>query len=685
MALLAWFPRGVRLSDDEFERRHRTLTLLLLVQVPAILGFGLIRGQDPVTLGLLLAFPLVVGVIGMTQLGRRRLRSFAVSAGLVYLSAALVYVSGGASEASFHFFVMLSFIALYQDWLPYGWAIGFSLASHQVLAWAAPDSAFGGADGAERPIVWAAMHAAAVLAASVGQLLSWKAAERQEEATLEAETNAKHQEELATRRDAFSRLYVNLARRSQSLIDRQMSTIDELERHVDDPDTLAQVFELDHLTTRVRRHGESLLVVAGAELAARHRDPVPLVEVVRGAQSEVEHYRRVNVNVDGTVSVAGPVVRDLVHLLAELIENATVFSSPATTVDVSVHVADAGAVMVTVEDRGLGIDAARMAELNEALLDPRDLDEESGRHLGLQVVGRLAAKHGVRVQLQPTAGGGTTAQATLPAAVVADGGSSSSARPAEAPTQPALATPVAPAAPATPEPVAPAAPMPAAPSPAAAAPPAPTPTPEPAPAAAAAPTSEPAPAPAAERKATPEELFPGLKPAGTPPIPPTASAAPSPAAVLPVSPTGFGAGSRRSRRARRNDGPHTASRSTAPPLLPPTDAAAPQAQAQAPAPAPAPAPAAPSASSAPSLPTRAAAPPPSADSAAKPEPFATMLPNAMPSLPRRDPGANVRAAAVDTGESESLFGSVEDTRSAARASLSEFQRGQHAARTEGDA
>ncbi|HEY8545139.1 MAG TPA: ATP-binding protein, partial [Acidimicrobiales bacterium] len=245
------------------------------------------------------------------------------------------------------------------------------------------------------------------------------------------------------RQVAVAGLVVNLARRNQSLVDRQLALIGEMEQHEHEPDALADLFQLDHLATRIRRHAESLLVLAGNEAPARTwRHPVLLTEVARAAAAEVEDYQRVDVLVGDDVEVAGHVVADLAHLLAELIENATTYSPAERRVQVRSHTEPSGdatrpAVVVTVEDNGIGMTEADLAAANRALAEPLVLDLR-GHTMGLHVVARLADRYGLRVRLDTTPGGGVTALVTLPPDLVADRDPTRPARPTSLQRRPAF-------------------------------------------------------------------------------------------------------------------------------------------------------------------------------------------------------------------------------------------------------
>jgi signal transduction histidine kinase len=213
--------------------------------------------------------------------------------------------------------------------------------------------------------------------------------------------------EQAALRMSIGDMFLNLARRSQALIDRQLELIDELEEEADS-ETLANLFKLDHLATRMRRNAENLIVLSGAEPPRRWTEPIPLAEVARGAIAEVEDYQRVALLPMEEVGVPGHAVADIIHLLAELIENATSFSPPGTAVRVGGQRAATGYV-VEVEDRGLGMSDEELMEANERLANPPAIDSAVSRMLGLFVVGRLARRYDIRVQLRHSSYGGGAA------------------------------------------------------------------------------------------------------------------------------------------------------------------------------------------------------------------------------------------------------------------------------------
>lgn len=215
----------------------------------------------------------------------------------------------------------------------------------------------------------------------------------------------------------ISGVFVNLARRSQVLVHRQLSLLDGMERRADDPNELSDLFRLDHLTTRMRRHAESLIILSGAAPGRAWRLPVSLTNVVRAAVSEVEDYARVEVRQLPTAAVLGTAVADLTHLLAELVENAAQFSPPHTKVRVNGEPVGNGYAL-EIEDRGLGMGAEALAEANRRIEQSEALDLFDSDQLGLFVVSRLAARHGIKVHLRTSPYGGTTAVVLLPTALL---------------------------------------------------------------------------------------------------------------------------------------------------------------------------------------------------------------------------------------------------------------------------
>ncbi|WP_327589980.1 sensor histidine kinase [Nonomuraea sp. NBC_00507] len=212
-------------------------------------------------------------------------------------------------------------------------------------------------------------------------------------------------------------MFVNLSRRSQTLVQRQIKLIDGLEQGEEDERRLADLFALDHLATRMRRNNESLLILAGQEPPGRWNHPVGLADVVRAALSEVEGYQRVTVKITVNGALAGPAVNDTVHLLAELIENAVSFSPRDTRVVVSTGRMEGG-IMVSVADTGIGMTHDELVRANERLARVPEVDVSVSRRMGLYVVARLAYRHGIRVHLRPHETGGLIAMVLLPDALL---------------------------------------------------------------------------------------------------------------------------------------------------------------------------------------------------------------------------------------------------------------------------
>ncbi|MGV9607846.1 ATP-binding protein [Streptomyces sp. NPDC003631] len=215
-------------------------------------------------------------------------------------------------------------------------------------------------------------------------------------------------------------VFLNLARRLQSLVHREISILDELENEIEDPDLLKGLFHVDHLATRIRRHAENLAVLGGAVSRRQWSNPVPMTEVLRSAVAEVEQYARVKLvpPVDGTLH--GHAVADVIHLLAELVENATVFSAPHTQVLLRAGQVTSG-LAIEVEDRGLGMPQAELSRMNTLLADPDQVNVAGlladGR-IGLFVVSQLARRHGIQVRLQTNIYGGVQAVLVVPQGLI---------------------------------------------------------------------------------------------------------------------------------------------------------------------------------------------------------------------------------------------------------------------------
>jgi signal transduction histidine kinase len=252
---------------------------------------------------------------------------------------------------------------------------------------------------------------------------------------VEAVTFQVAQEQSELLRKGMGDLFVNLARRNQSLVQRQLELLDDLERNEHDPAALDALFKLDHMATRMRRNAESLLVLSGAEQPRQWQQPIALIDVVRAAAAEITDFPRVElVGIDDDLAVSGRAVSDVAHLLAELLENATSFSPPNTAVVVSGAVSATGFVLA-VSDQGIGMAPDRIVEANTLLADPPVVGLALSRALGLHVVGSLAARYGITVELRPGAPGGLVALVALPTAVLEP-------RPVSAPPAPANGNPV---------------------------------------------------------------------------------------------------------------------------------------------------------------------------------------------------------------------------------------------------
>jgi signal transduction histidine kinase len=238
--------------------------------------------------------------------------------------------------------------------------------------------------------------------------------------------------EQARLRKGINQVFLNISLRSQSLLHRQLGMLDGMERRTSEPGALADLFRLDHLTTRMRRHSEGLIILSGSTPGRGWRDPVPVIDVLRAAVAEVEDYVRVDVVSESPDLVAGNAVNDIIHLVAELVENATVFSPPNTRIEVRADRVGTGLV-AEVEDRGLGLTQAELTDINRRLARPPEFDLANSEQLGLFVVSTLAARHQIKVSLRRSAYGGTTAILLLPFGVIVreeEAGSAADGQPA---------------------------------------------------------------------------------------------------------------------------------------------------------------------------------------------------------------------------------------------------------------
>ncbi len=221
----------------------------------------------------------------------------------------------------------------------------------------------------------------------------------------------------ANLRRGISDVFRNLARRNQALLHRQLGLLDGMERRADEPEQLEDLFRIDHLTTRMRRHAEGLIILSGDSPGRSWSQPVPFIDVLRAAVAEVEDYTRIQVEVRTKAALAGHAVADVVHMLAELLENATVFSPPGTQVRLQGELVGRG-FAVEVEDRGLGLTEERLAEINHDLAEIPAFDLAGSDRLGLFITGRLAHRHDIKVTLRSSPYGGTTAIVIIPMILV---------------------------------------------------------------------------------------------------------------------------------------------------------------------------------------------------------------------------------------------------------------------------
>jgi signal transduction histidine kinase len=418
--VLDYVPHGDLISDEQWARRHRFLLWVLASLCPALAVFGFAVGNGPALTCGVAAVPAVTAFGGWLTRGHRTAGSLFVSAGLSASSAGLVILSGGYIEAHFAFFVIIGFLALYQNWVPFVFNIVFTTLSHGLGSLLVPTLMFNHHMGQMDPWLWSVIHGVAVLLACIGVSIFCRITED------EQRMRAQLANELATaeikQQEFTSELLLSLARRNQSMFHRQLDIINDLEERERDPDALAELFRLDHLATRVRRNAESLLVLSGEQPARVWSAPVPLRDVVRAGIAETEDLERVGFVVDERPQVIGVAVADLTHMIAELTENAVRFSPPTTTVNIQsrVYHRSPGAHLVIVEDTGVGMPYDELGEANRMLGGPQVVDVSASRRLGFHVVSRLAARHGIDVSLTPTPGCGLTAVLILPAALFAD-------------------------------------------------------------------------------------------------------------------------------------------------------------------------------------------------------------------------------------------------------------------------
>ncbi|MBC3193807.1 hypothetical protein H7X46_22355 [Pseudonocardia sp. C8] len=416
-AIAGYFPRGYALSDEDWARRHRIVLGVLIGHIPALVLFALFLGWGLESALLAAGGPALCAVLARVLSGRRRLASGLATLGLVTCSVTLVALTHGTIEAHFHFFIIIGFIALYQDWIPFLLNFAITVLSHGFGSALHGSMVFNHHAAQMSPWTWSAIHGVAVAFACTATMVFWRISEEQQQ---ERQAIAAELTEMNRRRFTAD-LLVNLARRNQSMLYRQADIINQLEESERDPDTLAELFVLDHLTTRVRRNSESLLVLSGEAPSRMWSRPVPLRDVVRAAIAETEELERVTFTVDEHTAVLGHTVTDITHMLAELTENAVRFSPPDSTVVIRARPdrTTPGGHVLTVEDCGVGMPDDDLAAANELLADPPEVDLSVANRLGFHVVARLAGRHGIRVTLGRTPGSGITAVIAMPNSVFA--------------------------------------------------------------------------------------------------------------------------------------------------------------------------------------------------------------------------------------------------------------------------
>src|SRR3954451_2376000 len=413
-SLIDILPRGNNLDEADWQRRHRLLQWVLVAHVPVLAVIGVVLGNPLLPLTLALTIPLLCAGAGRLLRHHRRLGSAAVSAGLVGCSTALVGITNGSIESHFHFFIIIGFIALYQDWVPVLLNVLFTVITHGVGSMWLRTLMFNHPAAQAHPWLWSLIHGVAVLLACVGVMLFWRVTE--DEQNQKDDLTRKLADAEIGRRKFTSDMLVTLARRNQSMLYRQLEIINQLEESERNPDALAELFRLDHLTTRVRRNAENLLVLSGEKPPRVWSQPVPLRDVVRAAIAETEDLDRVLFEIPEGPLVDGASVTDLTHLLAELTENAVRFSPPDMAVTIRCRRDPRGGQgqLLTVEDWGVGMEEPELAATNALLGAAPEIDLSVSKRLGFHVVARLAARHSIRVELSPTPGSGITASVALP-------------------------------------------------------------------------------------------------------------------------------------------------------------------------------------------------------------------------------------------------------------------------------
>jgi signal transduction histidine kinase len=358
--------RANRLGKLDWNARQRLLQSILLICLAALLTTALVAGHGLWTTVLALV-PGLICLVGSRSWADTRGREWLAGGGVAYGLIAAVTLSRGTAETHLLFLIVIAFVAA----------------------------------------------CAAVLLFASRALLEHERTQALTTALAEAEIN---------RRKLASEVLATLDRRNQSLLYRQLDIINRLAERERDPDALAELLRLDHLATRIRRNSESLLVLTGEEPPSTWSEPVPLLDVVRDAIAETEDLERVAFSLDARLALLGQAAPDVTHLLGELIENAVRFSPPQASAIVRIrpHQPMLGAHVLTIEDSGIGIRPDELKAANQLLAWPREVDLAATRRLGLHVVSRLAARHGIHVLLSRSPGSGVTASVALPLRLFAD-------------------------------------------------------------------------------------------------------------------------------------------------------------------------------------------------------------------------------------------------------------------------
>ena len=403
-----------------FTTWHRLLRTLLLVHVPLLAIFAYFREVDTVVWAPLVAVPALL-VLAASTVGSERFRAALISIGFVWCSWLLIFWSGGAIEAHFHALIVIGLVGLYRDWLALGLAVAAQLVLQLVVGNVDPTLIYNHQAAVNAPFAWSFVHVCAVLGAAAVPVFSWRGTRQAEDVSAERASEATAQKAEARRQREVSKVYATVARRSQTLLERQLDLIEKLEQDEKDPSTLQDLFSLDHLATRMNREAASLLVLAGGEPNRRVAGRPPLSEVARGAVGEIEDYTRVDLELADDRTVEGRVVAPLVHLLSELIENAASYSPPEARVRVVGGTTADGSYLLRIVDRGIGIDAAKLEQYNHLLANPQTISPSDSQRLGLDVVSRLAGRHGLPVQLSHnTDGPGITATVKVPGELLSE-------------------------------------------------------------------------------------------------------------------------------------------------------------------------------------------------------------------------------------------------------------------------